>query len=83
MGICELCSLSAIVILQSSSNKERFTPAQDTYIHSIQLFHTRGAVDDPLQFCLRHPQHRGGDNLTVAQKGLKEMFYYPMRTLRN
>ena len=41
----------------------------------------RGAVDDPMNCCPRpkaegnsssgHPQHRGGDNLTVAQKGMK------------
>ena len=30
-----------------------------------------------------HPQHRGGDNLTVAQKDLKKLFYYPTRTYRN
>ena len=46
-----------------------------------QNYNPRGAVDDPMNCCPRpfasgnsssgHPQHRGGDNLTAAQKGLK------------
>ena len=28
-----------------------------------------------------HPQHRGGDDLTVEQKDLKLLFYYPTRTI--
>ena len=43
------------------------------------VYHSRGAVDDPMNCCPKaegnsssgHPQHRGGDNLTVAQKDLK------------
>ena len=52
-----------------------------SYLSVQQSKLSRGAVDDPMNCCPRpkakgnstsgHPQHRGGDNLTVAQKGMK------------
>ena len=54
------------------------------FLCNSQYYHHRGpvtAVDDPMNCCPRpkaeansssgHPQHRGGDNLTVTQKDLK------------
>ena len=48
---------------------------------TVKTITPRGAVDNPMNCCPRpkaegnsssgHPQHRGGDNLTVAQKGMK------------
>ena len=61
-----------------------------TFLCNSQNYHSRCAVDDPINCCPRpkaegnsssgHPQHRGGDNLTVAQKGMKYLFYYPTQT---
>ena len=52
-----------------------------TLLCNSQNYHTRGTVDDPMNCCPRpkaegnisscHPQHRGGDNLTGAQKDVK------------
>ena len=46
---------------------------------TVKTITPRGAVDDPMNYWPKasgnsssgHPQHRGGDNLTVAQKDLK------------
>ena len=52
-----------------------------TFLCNSQNYHPRVAVDDPMSCCPRpkaeansssgHPQHRGGDNLIVAQTGMK------------
>ena len=50
-----------------------------TFLCISRNYHPRGAVDDLMNCCPKaegnsssgHPQHQGGDNLTVAQKGLK------------
>ena len=52
-----------------------------TFLCNSQNYHTRGTVDELMNCCPRpkaegnsssgHPQHRGGDNLTVAQKDLE------------
>ena len=56
-------------------------PLFHTFLCNSQNYNPQGAVDDPMNCCPRpkaegnsssaHPQHRGGDNLTVAQKDLK------------
>ena len=56
-----------------------------TFLCNSQNYHPLGAVDDPMALLHEaggnsasdHPQHRWCDSLTVAQKGMKKLFYYP------
>ena len=58
-----------------------YLSVQQSFLCNSQNYHLQGTVDDPMNCCPRpkaegnsssgHPQYRGGDNLTVAQKDLK------------
>ena len=74
-----------IMLLKVNSVKTRHVIISIQLFHTFlcnnQSYHPQGAVDDPMNCCPRpnaegnsssgHPQHQGGDNLTVAQKGMK------------